>query len=342
MTIITLISTVLNEKDSIESYIQSLLNQSILPDEIIIVDGGSTDGTFEILKKYEKKYPSLITVYRLDGANIAKGRNFAIRNSKGWIIVTSDAGCKYENDYVKKMIKPLLKFLLNNYKKFKMKKQDILSYIKEKGISIKELENVPEAEFVQGRYYPHHINNISYFASFFLVKQDQCKIPSRASARATAYFKYVWEDVGGYPEDFVTGEDTKFNYKVLERGFKWICVDTKVWWEMPRNLKEFYTKFERYAIGDTIQGNLIKNKKLLLFFLSYWIFIAILLLSAFIHPLMFYRMVFIIVFFMIMLSIYGLIRTKRLSSLLLYPLLLLLRYTAYVIGIIKGIIRRWQ
>jgi len=40
---ISVIVTVFNEISTIESLIQSLKNQSLVPDEIIIVDGGSTE-----------------------------------------------------------------------------------------------------------------------------------------------------------------------------------------------------------------------------------------------------------------------------------------------------------
>jgi GT2 family glycosyltransferase len=50
---IALVATVLNERNSIEPFVESLLNQSRKPDEIIIVDGDSTDGTREILERFQ-------------------------------------------------------------------------------------------------------------------------------------------------------------------------------------------------------------------------------------------------------------------------------------------------
>ena len=46
---LSLITTERNEKDSIAEFIDSALGQSLKPDEIIISDGGSTDGTVEIM-----------------------------------------------------------------------------------------------------------------------------------------------------------------------------------------------------------------------------------------------------------------------------------------------------
>ena len=47
-----LISTILNEENTIDDFLNSILNQSILPDEVIIVDGGSSDKTLTRIRKY--------------------------------------------------------------------------------------------------------------------------------------------------------------------------------------------------------------------------------------------------------------------------------------------------
>lgn len=49
----------------IEEQLISLINQSLTPSEIIVIDDFSTDDTFEILKEIQKNYP-LIVLYRND------------------------------------------------------------------------------------------------------------------------------------------------------------------------------------------------------------------------------------------------------------------------------------
>lgn len=51
---ITVITVVFNAAKTIEKTIQSVINQTYKEIEYIIVDGGSTDGTLDIIKKYEK------------------------------------------------------------------------------------------------------------------------------------------------------------------------------------------------------------------------------------------------------------------------------------------------
>lgn len=49
---IALILTVLNERGSIEHLLESIANQTRLPDELVVTDAGSTDGTMEALREW--------------------------------------------------------------------------------------------------------------------------------------------------------------------------------------------------------------------------------------------------------------------------------------------------
>jgi glycosyltransferase involved in cell wall biosynthesis len=46
---ISFITTVFNEEKTIDRFFESLLGQTKAPDEIVIVDGGSTDDTLKVI-----------------------------------------------------------------------------------------------------------------------------------------------------------------------------------------------------------------------------------------------------------------------------------------------------
>jgi len=74
---ISLVVTVLNEAATIDSLITAVANQTQLPTELIVVDGGSSDKTFSLLKSYGADFPTKLKVSQKKG-NRSVGRNAAI------------------------------------------------------------------------------------------------------------------------------------------------------------------------------------------------------------------------------------------------------------------------
>lgn len=58
---LTVITVVYNAVQNIEGCIESVLEQRIQGLEYLIIDGGSTDGTLEIIKRYEEKITRLVS-----------------------------------------------------------------------------------------------------------------------------------------------------------------------------------------------------------------------------------------------------------------------------------------
>ena len=80
-----------NGEKFIKEQLTSILNQTRLPDEIMISDDASTDKTPEILMEYKEKYPKLIKLL-LNKENVGFVKNFerAIMNSTGDLVALSD------------------------------------------------------------------------------------------------------------------------------------------------------------------------------------------------------------------------------------------------------------
>jgi glycosyltransferase involved in cell wall biosynthesis len=93
-----------NNIDTIEKCIQSLINQEYSKEsvELLFIDGHSSDGTAEVIKKYAKVSP-LIRLYYEDMGTMGCARNLGIQNSNGEIIAFIDADAYAEKDWLKKI-----------------------------------------------------------------------------------------------------------------------------------------------------------------------------------------------------------------------------------------------
>jgi len=297
---ISFISTVYNEEKNIEKFLESIINQSKKPGEIIIVDGGSSDKTVAIINKVKKKTKIPFKLIIEKGANIAKGRNIAISKAKGEIILASDAGCIVNKDWIKET----LKFF-------------------------------PKADVVAGNHKALVKNNFEFFQGQLTVnKVDRI---TRMSSRNISFKKKCWKKVKGYPEKCLTGEDTLFNLKLKKAGCKIEINPRKdVAWEMRPTLGKFFKQFYKYGQGDKIQGNIWKLKKNLIALLGFWAYVVLLITS----PLLSWYLTIALAIFPVLLAkakaLKIFIKTKRVSSFWHVPILHLTRRIAYFLGATFG------
>jgi glycosyltransferase involved in cell wall biosynthesis len=89
---ISVITVVYNGANTIERTIKSVVNQTYKNIEYIIIDGGSTDGTINIIKKYENKLSYWISekddgIYDAmnKGIKVATGDYIGLLNSDDWL-----------------------------------------------------------------------------------------------------------------------------------------------------------------------------------------------------------------------------------------------------------------
>ena len=224
--------TTFNEESSIERLLDSLLNQTIKPDEIIIVDGGSKDKTCQIIKHYQKKDKRIKLL--IEPGSIAHGRNISIEIAKGDIITLTDAGCIAKKDWLEKITHPFIYKNVGLVAGFYE-----MSARNEMNEAINVFHGIPPERFDSTNFIP--------------------------SARSVAFKKQVWSEIGGFDEKLDrAGEDTKFFYEVVNRGVKIVRVkEARVEWEEIGNLsfKSSLKKLYYYAKGDAQTGIWLHSSK---------------------------------------------------------------------------------
>lgn len=217
---VSLIFTVRNEVEALPALLSSLEDQSRLPDEIVITDGGSTDGTVPMLRTYAaaRKHVSLL---ELPGANIAEGRNAAIRAATGDIVAVTDAGVSLPRYWLAELVRPLA--------------------------------DHPEVDLVGGYSRPDPRTRFeTLLAATTLPLASEVREASYlASSRTVAFRRILWEETSGYPEWLDYCEDVVFDLACKKSGARAVFQPAASVRFRPRpDLPAFFLQYYRYARGD--------------------------------------------------------------------------------------------
>jgi glycosyltransferase involved in cell wall biosynthesis len=226
---VSLISTVKDSAEHVEEFLGSLAAQTRPPDEVVIVDGGSTDGTRDVLRRADA-----ITLIDERGANIARGRNVAIAAAAHDLIAVTDADCVLEPDWLEKVIAPL-----------------------ERG-----------ADVAMGFYAPRTEGFLQECLAAVNLPLHATEIdPARfmPSARSVAFRRGAIEAVGGYPEWLDIGEDMWVNHRWRELGLDMrFAPEAVVHWRLRPTVAATWRQYFKYGRGDA-QGGMYPERHALRF-----------------------------------------------------------------------------
>jgi len=102
--LVSIITPLLNGIEYLEICIQSVLNQSYPYIEHIFVDGGSTDGTVDMLSSYQAKYPDRIRFISEPDKGHGEAWNKGLRMAKGEILGWLGSDDTYELDAIQTVV----------------------------------------------------------------------------------------------------------------------------------------------------------------------------------------------------------------------------------------------
>lgn len=194
--LVSLILPILNEERYITDCVRSLRKQDLPAErmEILLVDGGSTDGTPELLRLLEAEDPAHIRVLQNPGRIQAAAMNVGARHARGVYLVRIDAHAAYPENYVSTCIRLL----------------------EETGAA-----NVGCAVETRARTEKGKVNAMLMTSSFG-VGGSQFRVSTQSGFVDTvpfgAFRKAYLLEIGGFDERLVRNEDNEINYRIRKRG----------------------------------------------------------------------------------------------------------------------------
>ena len=217
---VALCLTVLNEADNLATLFASVAAQTRQPDEIVVADGGSTDGTAQVLQAWQARGLP-ITLLMRPGANISAGRNAAIGRARAPLIAVTDAGVRLEPGWLAALTRPF--------------------------------DDPDPPEVVAGffRSDPRTTFEAALGATTLPTVDEVNPERFYPSSRSVAFTRRAWERVGGYPEWLDYCEDLLFDFALEDAGCRRAWAPDAIARFRPRpSAGAFFRQYYRYARGD--------------------------------------------------------------------------------------------
>jgi GT2 family glycosyltransferase len=243
----TLIATCFNEMRSLPRWMEDIRKQTRQPDEIVITDAVSKDGTTAVLHEWAQRDSRVKVI--VERCNAARGRNLAIERAENGHIVCTDMGVTVTPTWFEEIVRPFeddpaVQIVMGSYA---IDKSTIKS-------------PAARAEyFINGDYRPFMTNTDGS------VSLRPGVVPGNLSL---AYTKKAWNALGRLPEDLTLyADDSVFGRQIMASNFK--VAFAPVLWSRHQKLKEFWAESFRYGKGDgeaaiktPVAFRLCKNGKL--------------------------------------------------------------------------------
>jgi glycosyltransferase involved in cell wall biosynthesis len=215
MLTVSLIITTYNRKQALELVLLSVLNQTHMPDEVIIADDGSTPDTAQLIRSYAKKFPvPLLHCWHEDkGFRLAEIRNKAIAMAKSEYIIMVDGDMVLSSNFVKSHKKAAAKghFLQGSRVLLSEK-------VTRRSIENKRIDFWPFQQGITNRFNAMHMPILS---RFFSVHQDKFSLKGIRGCNM-AFWKEDAMKVNGFNENFVGWgrEDSEFAVRLFNNNIR--------------------------------------------------------------------------------------------------------------------------
>jgi glycosyltransferase involved in cell wall biosynthesis len=217
----------LNEVDTLDELLDDCAALDPGPDEVVVVDAGSTDGTAELLARRASEWPSL-TVLTAPSAGPGRARNEGISATGAPLLITVDCGTRIPSGWLGAL------------------RERVRQGPRRLAAGIPATDAHTPFEEAAGWL---------SLRGFKPSGAPRTRAPFRPSGRNGYCFpREAWEAVGGFP-DLRFDEDKLFVDRVRAAGYEIVAApDAVIRWRPRASLRDLYRQYRAYGRGDVVTG----------------------------------------------------------------------------------------
>lgn len=222
---VTLVIAVRDEEHTLPALLSDIGRQVAGPAEVVLVDGGSRDGTVRVAAAEAIRDPRYVVLEADGGATPGRGRNLGIAVARHEWIALTDAGVRLEPDWLAELWRVHCR--------------------------------TPEAGVVYGNFefdtrsFFEDCAAVAYGTPKRTIAAGRVRRPAVVSCLA---HRSTVDAVSGFP-DLRAGEDMIFAQRVEDSGvpIAW-APDATVWWRLRPDFRSTFERFRLYSYHNTLAG----------------------------------------------------------------------------------------
>jgi len=284
----------------------------------------STDGTRDIITKYQKGHPNIILIDNPEKI-VSTGFNRALNESKGDIIIRVDGHCEIEPDYIQKCLKCLEKI---NADCVGGATEHVASSLVGKSIKMAQSSffGVGGVSFRKNIEKGQYVDTLAF----------------------GAYKREVFDQLGGYDEELVRNQDDEFNFRLIQNGWKiWLDPSIKSTYTQRNSFMGLFKQYFQYGFykvrvmqkrrGVASWRHLVPSVFVLSLLIGFFLFIIksdLFFLFLVGMPYLLFSLIFTL------LEIFK--SPKHVFSLTLLPLTFFILHFSYGLGFLLGLVYFWN
>lgn len=240
---VAVIIPTLNEASRIRDCIESLERNQLdgISMEIVIVDGGSSDGTKEIVSDFKSRFTNVRMIEAV-GENLSHSRNLGISSSKADIIINFSGHVTAPENFIRTLVRTLVS-----------SSDEVAGVGCSQRLSANETSLVARAAF--------SISESMLGGRLIRPYQSSRTAGPVASVAFCAYRKKVLEKVGPFDVSNSRGDDADLNLRIRKAGYKLLLTPETFVFYAPRNsLAGFWSQM--FGSGRARTRIIVKNHAL--------------------------------------------------------------------------------